>query len=645
MKMHLVLDRCRKTTLPIATLLVAAGSAIGQVDVTTYHNDSMRTGWNKQETDLIPAKVNSSSFGLMKVVSLDDQVDAQPLFVSKVMISGAMHDVVYVATENNTIYAIDASTGSVLLHRHLVPPVHMPLGCGNNGPNVGINGTPTIDVRAHAIYVMVYTQTDKGPAYKLYALDLSKLTDARSPMEVTATQNLKGGGIYRFKAEWQRQRPALLDANGNIYAAFGSFCDFEGGKDHIDSRGWLLGWKKTTLAKLNNSNLNNRMRTAPANVDCFPPHDDQPCFLSSIWMSGYGPAADPNTGDLYFTTGNTASTTYDKKFNFSESVVRLPGDLALPPLDLFTPSDVDHLDARDEDFGSGGAMVLPDQPGEFPHLAVAAGKDGRLFVLNRDKLGGRSQSTDFPNNVQIGRCHCGPSYFDGSSGARVVSSGGNKVQIWSLTTENSKPSLALVASGSLTSGPPTSIQDPGFFTSVSSNGTTADTAIIWAVDRPVSSADKHVTLYAFKARPTGTTLSLLWKGPAGLWCHTGGNANIVPTVANGRVYVASERQLEIFGFTKEPVKDSSQCPIAVADSPQFWGIVTSIDGDTMVLELRNGRSLQVDIGQAVKDGRVSPLQPGQPALVKGSMGSNNVFNANIVLRAKGRELWEDDREK
>jgi hypothetical protein len=356
-------------------------------------------------------------------------------------------------------------------------------------------------------------------------------------------------------------------------------------------------------------------------------------------MSGYGPSADPATGDLYFTTGNTASTSYDSTFNFSESVVKLPGSLALPPLDLFTPSDVDQLDANDEDFGSGGAMVLPDQPGAFPRLAVAGAKDGRLFVLNRDHMGG-FQSTDFPNNVQIGHCWCGPSYFDGSSGARVVSSGGNTVKTWSLTTQNSKPTLTPVASGSVTSG-----QDPGFFTSVSSNGTTADTAIIWAVARPVSSTDRHVTLYAFNATPTGTTLPLLWKGPAGLWCTTGGNANIVPSVANGRVYVASDELLEIFGLTTKPVTDASQCPIAAAASPQFWGTVTSIEGAMIVLELRNGRSLQVDIGQAVKEGRMSPLHPGQAAVVKGSMGSNNVFNADIVLRAKGRELWEEDREK
>jgi hypothetical protein len=111
------------------------------------------------------------------------------------------------------------------------------------------------------------------------------------------------------------------------------------------------------------------------------------------------------------------------------------------------------------------------------------------------------------------------------------------------------------------------------------------------------------------------------------------------------VYVASDELLEIFGLTTKPVTDASQCPIAAAASPQFWGTVTSIEGAMIVLELRNGRSLQVDIGQAVKEGRMSPLHPGQAAVVKGSMGSNNVFNADIVLRAKGRELWEEDREK
>jgi len=267
-------------------------------------------------------------------------------------------------------------------------------------------------------------------------------------------------------------------------------------------------------------------------------------------MSGYGLALDP-TGDIYFTTGNTASGTYGSATNIAESAVRMSGALT-NVVDFFTPSDHDTMDSKDNDYGSGGLLVLPDQPGMFPHLAIAAGKDGRMFILNRDDMG-KLASPDFPQNVSIGSCWCGPSYFTSSAGPRVVSSGGmplgsgwqNQVTTWSLTISGGKPALALVASSQPLEA---NVQDPGFFTSVSSNGTTPNTAIIWAVGRAAGSSPYHVTLYAFNATPSGGVLPQLWSESAGTWPNTGGNANIVPTVANGRVYVASYKELQIFGI-------------------------------------------------------------------------------------------------
>jgi hypothetical protein len=617
---------------------------VGCTRVSTYHNNAQRTGWNPAENTLTPASVTPATFGHIKTVALDDQVDTQPLVVTNQPIQGmGKHSVVYVTTENSTVYAVDSWTGDILKQRNLGAAVPLPLGCPNNGPRVGINGTATIDVRAQTLYVIAYTLVHGAPSHQLHALDLATLADRPgSPVTVAATQTLRDGSSFSFSSTVQRQRPALLEANGNIYAGFGSYCDFAA----PTARGWLLGWNKTSLASLGGRELNNKLATAPATVDCTW-SGNHPCFLSSIWMSGYGPAADPN-GSLYFTTGNSASGTYDSTFNLTESVVKLSGDLS-HPLGLFTPSDVNGLDSADNDYGSGGAMVLPDQPGAFPHLAVAAGKDGRLFVLNRDSMGG-FHTPDIPNHVDIGGCWCGPSYFNTSAGPRIVSSGGNTVQLWSLTTAGSplRPAAALVASGSaLDSG-----QDGGFFTSVSSKGPTVNTAIIWAVGRPTG-GDNHVTLYAFNATPSGSTLPLLWHGPAGSWPNTEGNANIVPTVANGRVYVASNQQLQIFGlisprfpkrFTGEvkiPLREIAPQPTG----PQFWGTVKSIDGNRMVLELRSGRELQVDISAAIKEGRAALSQVGQPALVKGAMGADGIFKANLVIRAKGRPVWGEDREQ
>jgi hypothetical protein len=210
---------------------VSALLAVGQTAVTTYHYDNNRTGWNPSESVLTPANVNNASFGLLQSVVLDDQVDAQPLAVPGVAITagqyqGSTHDVVYVATEGNTVYAIDAHTGTILLKPNFGTPVRYPLGCGNNGPNVGINSTPVIDRNSNTLYVMVYTQDPKVQNYRLHALDLGSLTDKVTPQVVTASATLTDGTTFNFNARYQRQRPGLLLANGSIYAGFGSFCDF-----------------------------------------------------------------------------------------------------------------------------------------------------------------------------------------------------------------------------------------------------------------------------------------------------------------------------------------------------------------------------------------------------------------------------------
>jgi hypothetical protein len=162
-----------------------ASLATAQVAITTYHVDTYRTGWNSQETTLTPANVNSSTFGLLQTVTLNDQVDSQPLFVPAVNITAGnyqgQHDVVYVATESNTVYAIDAESGTVLLNPNFGQPVSWPLGCNNTGPNVGINSTPVIDPSSNTLYVMIYTQDSSGPAYRVHALDLGSLTDKVTP--------------------------------------------------------------------------------------------------------------------------------------------------------------------------------------------------------------------------------------------------------------------------------------------------------------------------------------------------------------------------------------------------------------------------------------------------------------------------------
>ncbi|MBV9762023.1 MAG: hypothetical protein JO340_15780 [Acidobacteriaceae bacterium] len=537
----------RLAAAPLLFPLFAATSAHAQTlcctNVLTYHNDAQRTGWNSTETVLTPATVTSSTFGVIATVPLDDQVDAQPLVVSNQSINGGTHTVVYVATGNNTVYAIDGLSGAVLLKRNLGAPVNMPLGCPLNGPNVGITSTPVIDLSTNSIYVMTYTSAQSGPTYTLHNLNASTLADNVAPAVVSATHTLTDGSVFTFNATYQRQRPALLEANGNIYATFGSFCDLSPSL----SRGWVLGWNTGSLTPLAENELTDTQATAPDSY-----------FLASIWMSGYGPSAD-SSGNIYFVTGNSNSdktsppppNTYDGVTAIQESVVQVKGDLS-QVLSLFTPNNVYGLDQNDTDFGAGGVMVLPDQSGTFPHWAVAAGKDGRNFILNRDNMGGL-QTPDLPNNVNIGPCWCGASYYTGSDGInRVVTSGGLQAETWKVNNTGSKPALTMEASTpSFTSGP----QHPGFFTSVSSNGTVPNTQIVWAVSRPTGGPD-YLTLHAYNGTASGSSLTQLWSGPAGTWPNTGSpsnpstitaDANTVPTVANGMVYVGSYQQLWIFG--------------------------------------------------------------------------------------------------
>ena len=184
------------TAVSVSVLLICAVS-FGQVGITTYHNDNYRTGWNSNETILTPANVNASHFGLLATVPVDDQIDAQPLFVAGVNItagnSQGKHNVVYVVTGNDTVYAIDANSGTVLLSNHLGTPVPRPLGCNNNGPTVGISATPVIDISRNNLYLIAYIQGTNGPTYQVHALDLGNLTDKLTPVTVSASHTLTDG--------------------------------------------------------------------------------------------------------------------------------------------------------------------------------------------------------------------------------------------------------------------------------------------------------------------------------------------------------------------------------------------------------------------------------------------------------------------
>ncbi len=536
------MDRLTSSLLGLVPLVLSAAICPSQQAVTTYHYDNRRTGWNSHETTLTPAVLEGVSFGPLATVALDDQVDAQPLVVPGVSITAGAyqgtHDVVYVATEGNSVYAIDAESGTILLQTNLGVPVGRPLGCNNNGPNVGITSTPVIDPTANTLYAMAYTQDATGPSYRLHALDLGSLTDKIAPRIVQESHKLTNGSTFRFNAKYERQRPALLLANGNVYAGFGSFCDLAPSL----SRGWLIGWNATTLVPVPAKQLLDTQAS-----------DTGDYYLASIWMAGFGPAAD-DSGNVFVVTGNSdnTGTTYDGVTSLQESVLKFNPNLN-KLMSIFTPSNQATLDQEDGDFGSGGVTLLPDQAGPVPHMAVAAGKNGTMFLMNADSLGGFSSKA---NNVlashQIGQCWCGLSYFqDPVDGlGRIVSSGGRVAGLWRLTLTPSPALTHIKNSPSIGGG-----QDPGFFTSISSNGTASP--VIWTVSRPASAQAPTIYLLAFDPEAPGTVMKQLYSGAAGTWPNVNGDANLVPVVANGEVFVASYKQLQIFGVKIPPKKPAA----------------------------------------------------------------------------------------
>jgi outer membrane protein assembly factor BamB len=244
----------------------AQAQSPAKINVTQRSYDALRTGWNPQETTLNVANVGSSSFKqLAQVLNLDGQIDAQPLLVTGQSITGktGTYDVLYVATENNTVYAFDATTGATLTQRNLGAPVKASnlVGgkCQNNASTIGIGSTPAIDTSTNTMYVITFGVESGSPKYRLHRLDLSTLADTVPPVVVAATHTLNNGSIYTFAGSYSRQRSALLLANGNVYAAFASYCDLRPDA----SRGWLLSWQMRTLQRLPTGQLNNRLQRDP----------------------------------------------------------------------------------------------------------------------------------------------------------------------------------------------------------------------------------------------------------------------------------------------------------------------------------------------------------------------------------------------
>ena len=613
-------------------------AAARKVDITTYHYDNYRTGWNSHERKLTPANVASANFGLIASTVLDDQVDAQPLILGKQSVNGqSAREVVYIATEGDTVYAIDANTGSVLLQRNLGTPVPrstLPGQCTNGGPNLGINSTPTMDPATHTIYLIAYTFESNKPVYRVHALDPSTLADTITPTLISASSKLSDGSTYNFDPHESRQRASLLLSNGNLYAGFASFCDYDANK----SRGWLLGWNASTLAPLSANTL----------TDSWV-HTTNNFFLSAIWMSGYGLAGSA-AGDVYFITGNSdyAGNAFDPVKNIEESVVQMPSDLS-GVKHMFTPMDATYgwkqLDQADLDFGAGGIMLLPPQKHQPSNLAIATGKVGITYVFNADDLSnGQSGGGAAYSSIKSDECWCGPSYFVGSDGrSRIVTSGNNAAKVYKLKARGT-PTLTFDKQLGSVEGE----YFPGFLTSVSSNGTEAGTQIVWAVGRPTDFGQELLKIHAFDATKGGQ----IFVADAGYWTNSISDSNTVAVVANGKVYVATVKSLAIFGLSKAGAPTAQLAPppqiidaraTLTPGQHEIRGMVRSISGTTLVVEKRDGALVTVDAAKAAANHKVAPPAVGHASLVRG-VYEGNVLQADLVGHAPDHPMmWPLDR--
>jgi len=521
----------KPSRLPAPRLIGEAGTRLMRqysgmpIDVTTFHYDQKRTGWNQNETDLTPATVASSSFGLITTLTVDGNVFAQPLLVSGfVMPDSSIHDVLIIATGHNSVYAFDAQTFATLWQVNLGPSESSAdVGCNDIEPEFGISGTPVIvrtAANAATIYVEAATEPSKGQfAQTLHALNLATGADTIAPAIIAPTATLSNGSTVAFDNLDQWSRVGLAYNQGNIYVAISSHCDH----NEDGSTGWLLDY-----------NANLQLQSAFHTIDTAPGSGD--VELASIWMSGFAPAID-DSGNIYVITGNGAFSPSQK--NWGMSVLKLPPALT-GVTTYFTPATYASLNAIDGDFGSGGVMLLPAVAGQTaPPLATALGKSGQFYLLNRNSLGGMQTNDAGALQVQPLKSGLwgGPAFYDGPSGPTVLMETSTEpLRAWALAA-NSSPTLTITASGTSVGG------SGGSMPIVSSNGALPNTGVVWLINR----ADSPFSIEAYDAVKLGAPI---FTAQIGTWSIPGAtNEFLTPMVANGRVYAPGYLLVRVYGLT------------------------------------------------------------------------------------------------
>jgi hypothetical protein len=493
------------------------GGAAGTTDVLTYHNDTMRTGQNLTETVLTPSNVNSSSFGLQHMLAADGLVDATPLVVTNVPIGGTMHTVVYVATENDSVYAYDASSFALLAQVSLLASGESAAattgGCAQVTPMIGITATPAIDRSAGpngTMFVVAMSQDAGGnTTHRLHALDLTTLADRMTPTVIQGTYPTSGGSLT-FTPRQYKERGALLLNGGQIYTGWASNCDI------APYNSWVMAYSESTLAQTQVLNLT--------------PNGTQ----GAIWNAG-GVVADSSS--LYVLLGNG---TFDGNQDYGNAAVRMTTNgSTLTVADYFTPYDTATESAGDIDFGSGSPVLLPpqtDASGNTHQLLFAAGKDTNAFLLDRTNLGKLSASVNQVYQEIVGALPGGvwsaPAYYNGTIYICAV---GQPMLAYTLNHAQlpASPSSQTVAT----------FQYPGTAPAISANG--GMNGIVWTV---MSAPNLPAVLHAYNPANLAVEYYNSAQAANGRDSFGSGNKYVTPVIANGEVFVATPAGVAVFGL-------------------------------------------------------------------------------------------------
>ncbi|MGA2430975.1 MAG: pyrrolo-quinoline quinone [Candidatus Acidiferrum sp.] len=521
--------------LALVTTKTAASSAT-PAQLLTAQYDNARTGANLNETILTPANVNAAQFGKLFTIKVDGDVYAQPLYLPGVDIPGkGKHNVLFVATENDSVYAFDADNPSApLWHVNLAnsaggvtPLSERDTSCFFIVPQVGITSTPVIDPKTGTLYVLARTKEHKGLLsadvfrQRLHALAITTGAEKfGGPVEIKAsvkgTGSGQAGGQVAFDPQRENPRAALLLVNGSVYLSWGSSCDV--GPYH----GWLMAYDANTLAQKAVFN------TSPDATD------------SAIWQGDAGPAADKD-GNVFVVTGNGEFDAATNGRDFGDTVLKLSSrGQNFTLLDYFTPSNQAQLNDRDNDLGSSGPVLLPDQAGAHPHVLVAAGKEGKIYVIDRDRMG-KFQPNDDSHAVQtIAASH-------GAFGAMAywnqnVFFIGSETRVEDFAVDHAQ--LKLKASG------PTRFLDSGATPVISANG--SKDAIVWAASSKNwnEPPGRPAILYAYDAadvtRELFTTEQNSQRDRPGVALRFA-----MPAVINGKVFLGCKGQVDVYGLIQQ----------------------------------------------------------------------------------------------